>query len=293
MSVTVGDWIEGARLRTLPAAIAPVVVGTAAAVKLGAIEPFRVILALSVAIFLQIGVNFANDYSDGIRGTDDHRVGPPRLTGAGKVSPQTVRNVAFACFAVAGVAGLVLVVLSGTWFFIALGALAIAAAWFYTGGRSPYGYMGIGLSEFLVFVFFGLLATVGTTYTQVFLAPWWVWLSAASLGLISVALLMVNNIRDISTDRESGKTTLPVRLGAFPSRVIYMATVLLPALGMVIVFAWLPASCTVCLVPTILFSAYLSQKMTQATTREEFLALLRDTGLYSLVWSAMFVMAVV
>ena len=163
---TLADWIEGARLRTLPAAAAPVIVGVAAAYALGSFHPLRSVLALSVALLLQIGVNYSNDYSDGIRGTDDQRSGPQRLTGSGLARPRTVLSAALGCFAAAGVLGLILVALSAAWPLIAAGIAAVAAAWFYTGGKHPYGYMGIGLSELFVLVFFGLMATVGTTWTH-------------------------------------------------------------------------------------------------------------------------------
>ena len=208
---SVSDWIEGARLRTLPAAAAPVIVGSAAAHYLGGFSAVRAALALLVALALQVGVNYANDYSDGIRGTDDNRKGPARLTGGGLAKPKTVLAAALGSFAVAGVAGLALVAVSGTWWLIAAGAAAVVAAWFYTGGKHPYAYLGIGLSELMVFVFFGLLACVGTAWTQVQSAPWWLWMSASALGLLSVALLMANNIRDIPTDRESGSRRAPGR----------------------------------------------------------------------------------
>ena len=220
---SVSDWIEGARLRTLPAAAAPVIVGSAAAHYLGGFSAVRAALALLVALALQVGVNYANDYSDGIRGTDYNRKGPARLPGGGLAKPKTVLAAALGSFAVAGVAGLALVAVSGTWWLIAAGAAAVMAAWFYTGGKHPYAYMGIGLSELMVFVFFGLLACVGTTWTQVQSAPWWLWMSASALGLLSVALLMANNIRDIPTDRESGKMTAAVRLGDRPSRSVFAA----------------------------------------------------------------------
>ena len=225
---SVSNWIEGARLRTLPAAAAPVIVGSAAAHYLGGFSAPRASLALLVALALQVGVNYANDYSDGIRGTDDNRKGPARLTGGGLAKPKTVLAAALGSFALAGVAGLALVAISGTWWLIAAGAAAVVAAWFYTGGKHPYAYMGIGLSELMVFVFFGLLACVGTTWTQVQSAPWWLWMSASALGLLSVALLMANNIRDIPTDRESGKMTAAVRLGDRTSRWVFAACAWLP-----------------------------------------------------------------
>ena len=152
------------RLRTLPAAVAPVILGAGAAAAMGELSVLRSLLAAGVALALQIGCNLANDYSDGVRGTDDDRTGPPRLTASGQVAPGTVKLAAFGCFGLGALLGLALVVLSGQWWLLAVGASAIAAAWFYTGGSHPYGYAGLG--EVFVFVFFGLVATVGTTYVQ-------------------------------------------------------------------------------------------------------------------------------
>lgn len=285
-------WLEGARLRTLPAAVAPVIIGAACAAQLQALSWGRTALALGVALLLQIGVNFANDYSDGVRGTDEHRVGPPRLTGSGAVAPRIVLSAALTCFALAALAGLALVALAGTWWMIGVGALAIVAAWFYTGGRSPYGYMGIGASEVLVFVFFGLVATVGTTYTQALDAPWWVWVLATGAGCISVALLMVNNIRDRETDEVVGKRTLVVRIGDRASRWIYVAMVIAPAIVFHLVISStdvpfemggyaLPAFAIV-----VLSGLALSARMLKANHRQEYLALLRDTGFLALVNAA-------
>ncbi|GAB3118674.1 1,4-dihydroxy-2-naphthoate polyprenyltransferase [Glaciibacter psychrotolerans] len=226
---TLGDWVSGARLRTLPLAIAPVAIGTGAAVVAsgpGIFHPVRAVLALLVALFLQIAVNYANDYSDGIRGTDAFRVGPARLTGSGAAKPATVLKVALVFFGLAAVAGLTLVILSQHWWLLAVGAVAILAAWFYTGGKKPYGYSGLG--ELFVFVFFGLVATLGTTYVQVGTINTESWLGAVGIGLISCAVLMVNNIRDIATDAAAGKRTLAVRLGNRAARVAYCVFLLVP-----------------------------------------------------------------
>lgn len=229
--VSLKDWVEGARLRTLPAAAAPVLIGVGAAWHLGGFSVGKSVLALVVALALQVGVNFANDYSDGKKGTDENRVGPTRLTASGLVPPRTVLLAALACFALAAGAGLALVAWAGEWWLLAVGAAAVLAAWFYTGGSNPYGYMGVGLSELNVFIFFGLVATVGTTYVQSFSVPWWLWVSAGSIGLVSIALLMVNNIRDIPTDRQVGKTTMAVRLGDGGSRYVYVILIVLSAVG--------------------------------------------------------------
>lgn len=219
---TLTDWLEGARLRTLPAAVAPVLAGTGAAGPNA--HAGRAILAALVALALQIGVNFANDYSDGVRGTDEHRIGPPRLTASGIVPPSVVKRLAWGFFAAAGVFGLVLVTLSATWWLLGAGALAIAAAWFYTGGKSPYGYRGLG--EVSVFIFFGLMATWATTYTQTHTLPLSSVFAGVSMGALACALLMINNIRDIPTDTQAGKRTLAVRVGERPARGLYAGFIL-------------------------------------------------------------------
>ena len=225
---TASDWIAGARLRTLPLAIAPVALGTASAYILGDGEWHwvRAIAALVVALALQIAVNYANDYSDGVRGTDRRRVGPPRLTGSGAARPRTVLTVALVFFAIAGLAGLFLVWRTGQYWLIAVGAVCIIAAWFYTGGKKPYGYYGLG--EIFVFVFFGLVATAGTTYVQAGTVNLESWVSGAAIGLIACATLMVNNLRDIEQDKLAGKRTLAVLIGARASRVVFAVLILLP-----------------------------------------------------------------
>ena len=220
------DWLEGARLRTLPAAAAPVLLGTAIAAHLGTWSIGRAALALGVALLLQIGVNFSNDYSDGVRGTDEYREGPPRLTGGGLVSPNVVLAVALGCFALAGVLGLWLLVVSKAWILLLAGVAAVAAAWFYTGGRNPYAYRGYGMSELMVFVFFGLMATLGTVWTQAASLPWWSWLLGSVMGLLSINLLVINNLRDIPTDKVAGKITLPVRLGDARTRKLYVGVLI-------------------------------------------------------------------
>jgi 1,4-dihydroxy-2-naphthoate octaprenyltransferase len=221
---TVGQWIEGARPRTLPAAVAPVVVGTGAAAALPAgADLGRALLALLVALALQVGVNYANDYSDGVRGTDDVRAGPLRLTATKTAAPAAVRNAALIAFAIAAVLGLVLVALTEAWWLLLVGAAAIAAAWFYTGGKRPYGYLGLG--EVFVFLFFGLVAVVGTTYTQAGTVSWETWTAGCGIGVLACALLVVNNLRDIPTDATTGKRTLAVRLGDARTRTLYLALI--------------------------------------------------------------------
>ena len=219
------QWISAARPRTLAAAVAPVLVGTGAAAGLDAASTPRALLALVVALALQVGVNYANDHSDGVRGTDDDRVGPFRLTGSGAAAPRSVLWAALACFAVAAIAGLVLVALSGQWWLVAAGTAMIAAAWFYTGGATPYGYRGLG--ELFVFVFFGLVAVLGTTYTQALRVSGPAVAGAIAIGALACAILVANNLRDIPTDELSGKRTLAVRLGAPVTRRFYAALVIL------------------------------------------------------------------
>jgi len=216
---TLTQWVEGARPRTLPAAVAPVLVGTGAAFALGAGNMAFAVLALLVSLALQVGVNYANDYSDGIRGTDADRVGPVRLVGQGLANPRAVRLAAMLSFAVAALFGVVLVALSGAYLMLLVGAASIAAAWYYTGGKRPYGYSGLG--EIFVFVFFGLVATLGTTYTQTLSVSPDAVAGAVGVGAIASAILVANNLRDIPTDQEHGKRTLAVLLGQTRTRALY------------------------------------------------------------------------
>ncbi|MDY5404511.1 MAG: 1,4-dihydroxy-2-naphthoate polyprenyltransferase [Trueperella sp.] len=279
---TLNDWFEGARIRTLPAAVSPVVAGCAVAVYEGGFSLPRTLLAAAVALFFQIGVNFANDYSDGVRGTDDVRSGPPRLTGGGKASPQVVKAAAFICFAFGAAAGLTLVALSGQWWLIAAGGLAILAAWYYTGGKHPYGYMGLG--EVFVMIFFGYMATVATTYTQTGTAPWMSWVAGTGVGLIACALLMINNIRDIPTDSVTGKHTLAVRLGDARARWAYVA-MLVGALASAVVIGighWqaLMGSIAIALGPLFLIPPVL-----RGAAGRDLIAVLRNTGLFELYYA--------
>jgi 1,4-dihydroxy-2-naphthoate polyprenyltransferase len=219
------EWVAGARPRTLPAAIVPVAVGTGVAAGYGRFSPGRAALALFVALALQIGVNYANDYSDGIRGTDTKRVGPLRLTAAGLAPARQVLTAALASFAAACAAGLVLAALT-SWWVLLLGAAAVAAAWFYTGGDRPYGYRALG--ELSVFVFFGLAAVTGTAYVQQGTVTWLALAAAVPVGLLACALLVVNNLRDIPTDSVSGKRTLAVLAGDQRTRLLYGACALAP-----------------------------------------------------------------
>ncbi|WP_300083713.1 1,4-dihydroxy-2-naphthoate polyprenyltransferase [Propioniciclava sp.] len=226
---SLAEWVEGARPRTLPAALAPVVAGSAIAWFENAFSPLLAGLALVVALALQIGVNFANDYSDGIRGTDAARVGPLRLVGSGAAHPRHVLAAALACFGIAALAGLAVVVITGHWWLLAVGAAAIAAAWFYTGGKRPYGYLGLG--ELFVFIFFGLVAVTGTVYIQldgVTAATWW---TAVAIGVLACAILVANNLRDLDGDRAAGKRTLATRLGDAGTRRFFLGLLVVAAAG--------------------------------------------------------------
>ena len=218
-------WISGARPRTLPAAIVPVVVGSGVAFGYGKFAPGRAALALLVALALQVGVNYANDYSDGIRGTDEARIGPVRLVGSGLADPRRVLTAAVGCFAIACAAGLALAAMT-SWWLLLIGAAAVAAAWFYTGGSRPYGYRALG--ELSVFVFFGLAAVAGTAYVQMQTLTWLPWAAAAAIGLLACALLVINNLRDIPTDSLSGKRTLAVVLGDRRTRALYVGCIVVP-----------------------------------------------------------------
>jgi 1,4-dihydroxy-2-naphthoate octaprenyltransferase len=207
-SVTIRNWVAGARPRTLPAAVVPVAVGTGVALGYHGFSAWRAVLALVVALALQVGVNYANDYSDGIRGTDEVRVGPVRLVASGLARPRQV---------LAAVT---------SWWLLLVGAAAVAAAWFYTGGSKPYGYRALG--EVSVFVFFGLVAVAGTAYVQLGRLTWLAVAAAAPVGLLACALLVINNLRDIPTDAQTGKQTLAVVLGDARTRTLYAACVLVP-----------------------------------------------------------------
>ena len=222
---SLGIWVDGARPRTLPAAIAPVLVATALARE--SFNPLTALLALVVSLSLQIGVNYANDYSDGIRGTDNDRIGPSRITAGGLAKPVQVKSAAFISFAVAAVAGLGLAITT-SWWLIAVGAISIAAAWGYTGGKNPYGYIGLG--ELFVFIFFGLVATIGSFYVQVNEITGQSILAGTIVGSLACAILVINNVRDRAKDEVVGKRTLAVRLGDKNSRILYSFLVTTPYL---------------------------------------------------------------
>lgn len=243
---TAREWFEGARPRTLGAAIAPIAVGTGAAATIGAVQPVRAGLALIVMLAAQIGANYANDYSDGIRGTDTERVGPVRLVGQGLAAPAQVRLAALASLLVSAAAGLILVALIGQWWLLVLGGVALLAAWLYTGGPKPYGYFGLG--EIFVFAFFGVVPVVGTAYVQALTIPTAAWVASIGVGALTCAVLVANNLRDIPTDAAVGKRTLAVLMGDRATRVGYVVLVVsafavippiaLPG-GLGLAFAWL------------------------------------------------------
>lgn len=276
-------WIEGARLRTLPLAVAPVAVGSGAAASIQMFKPALAWLALAVALFLQIGVNYANDYSDGIRGTDNKRVGPLRLTGSKSVKPQAVKIAAFIFFGLAALAGLTIVLLTGIWWLLAIGVVAIVAAWFYTGGKSPYGYAALG--EVSVFIFFGMVATVGTAYIQI--GDWDTnsILGGVAMGAISSAVLMVNNIRDVDLDRHVGKRTLAVRVGKKWANAIYLILLWAP-IAILVPFPFLyPA--TVFAYASIFLIAPATLIVLTAKTPKELILVLKLTSFAGLVYGAL------
>jgi 1,4-dihydroxy-2-naphthoate octaprenyltransferase len=221
-------WITGARIRTLPLAVAPILLGSSTAATLDRFDLTLSVLALLVALLLQIAVNYANDYSDGIRGTDSNRVGPQRITAGGLARPAAVKRAAFLSLGLAALAGGSIVLITQQWWLFAIGLLAIIAAWFYTGGKQPYGYHGLG--EVAVFIFFGLVATIGTNYIQTQIFDPLAVLLGCSFGLYASAVLLVNNIRDLETDRAAGKRTLAVLLGQRASRRLFLLMIWLPVL---------------------------------------------------------------
>lgn len=283
---TFGDWVAGARLQTLPLSVAPVALGAAAAYILPHEDTgpgwhwARALLCLAVAVFLQIAVNFANDYSDGVRGTDKHRVGPRRLTASGAAKPRTVLTVALVFFALAAAAGVIIVVRTELWWLLAVGAAAILAGWFYTGGKRPYGYFALG--ELFVFIFFGIVATAGTTFVLSGTVTIEAWVAGAAIGLIACAVLMVNNIRDREQDKLAGKRTLAVLLGDRASRIVYAVFLLVPfvILGFFTVFytdAYLVYFALLAAIPAVLITI-------TAKTSPELIVALRLTSLVALVY---------
>lgn len=279
---SVAQWVEGARPRTLPTAIAPVLTGCGAAAAPYPMDWVRALLALTVALALVVGVNYANDYSDGIRGTDAVRVGPMRLVGSGAAAPTAVRTAALASFAVAAVAGLTLIALAGRWWLLALGAACIAGAWCYTGGPRPYGYAGLG--ELAVFVFFGLVAVLGTQYVVGGRITLIGCFAAIAVGAMSTAVLVANNLRDIPSDGATAKRTLAVRLGEHRTRTLYTALMAVPfavTLGLATT-RWATLAGLLALILTV----PALRRIWSGATGPELIPVLRDTALALLVWAS-------
>ncbi|MEV4092986.1 1,4-dihydroxy-2-naphthoate polyprenyltransferase [Streptosporangium saharense] len=281
---TPSQWIAGARPRTLPAAVVPVAVGTGVAFGYDGAVWWRALLALFVALALQIGVNYANDYSDGVRGTDEGRVGPMRLVGSGAAAPREVLSAAFGCFLAAAVAGLVLVVATGAWWLLLVGALSIAAAWFYTGGSRPYGYRALG--EISVFVFFGLVAVAGTTFVQAEALPWVAVVAAVPVGLLACALLVVNNLRDLVTDGPVGKRTMAVVLGDSRTRTLYSVCLVLPLVIALALVPWQPFAALTLLAAPLAVAPV--RAVVQGATGRALITTLQQTGRFQLVFGLLF-----
>ena len=275
------DWVTGARVRTLPLAFSPVILGSAIADLIDGFDPLIALLALSVAVFLQLGVNFSNDYSDGVRGTDEFRVGPQRLTGSGAVEPRKVLRVALVFFALAAVSGLLIVVLTSQWWLLLIGALAILAAWYYTGGKDPYGYAGLG--ELSVFIFFGPVATLGTSFAQTLVFQPDAVMAGIGLGSIAAAVLVTNNIRDIETDRQAGKRTLAVFMGSKASKSLYLFLIWVPMIITLPYVLAYPATILSWLV--LLLVIPLSLLVPTAKGPKELILALKLTSYTSVAWA--------
>ena len=286
---TPADWLAGSRPRTLPAAVSPVLAGSGVAAYVDSFVWWKALLALVVSLALQVAVNYANDYSDGIRGTDDERVGPMRLVGSGAASPRAVKSAAFLAFGVAGAAGLVLAATTA-WWLVAVGLVCVVAAWFYTGGRKPYGYLGLG--EVMVFVFFGLVAVIGTTYVQTETWEWAALYAAVGVGALACAILVVNNLRDIPTDTVAGKRTLAVVLGAERTRALYLLLVLAAAAAVVAV-AVATTWCALVGLGFLLVVAPGLRTVRGGATGPGLIPVLQSTGLAELVWAALVAAALV
>ncbi len=274
-------WIAGARPRTLPAAVAPVVAGSGVAAFADAFCWWKALLALGVSLALQVGVNYANDYSDGIRGTDSDRVGPLRLVGSGLVPARQVKIAAFTFFALGGALGVALAATT-TWWLLLVGAAAIAAAWTYTGGPSPYGYRALG--EISVFVFFGLVAVLGTSYVQIERITWLALAVSIGVGALACAILVANNLRDIPTDISSGKKTLAVVLGDTRTRHFF-TLLLLVALAALVWASWFTAWALLGLA-TVPLAVRARQTVVSGAQGMALIPVLRDIGLAELVYSA-------
>ena len=286
--MSLSTWVAGARPRTLPAAMAPVLAGVAAGhgtVPAPSLWRLLVVpaLCLGVALALQVGVNYANDYSDGIRGVDDVRVGPTRLTASGLATPKAVKRAALLSFVVAAALGLAVVAISGHWWLLMIGAACLIAAWYYTGGTHPYGYLGLG--ELMVFLFFGLVATVGTTYVTFGVATAAAWVAAIGIGALASALLVVNNLRDLTADARVGKRTLATRLGDSRTRVFFVALIAVGAASVLGVMALTTPWAGLGLTGFVLVLGPATRLLAGAAGRD-LIAMLQATSLTELVMAA-------
>ncbi|WP_280490658.1 1,4-dihydroxy-2-naphthoate polyprenyltransferase [Nocardia farcinica] len=279
---TAAQWLEGARPRTLPNAIAPVIAGTGAAAALDAVVWWKAVLALLVSLALIVGVNYANDYSDGVRGTDDERVGPLRLVGSRLASPAAVKNAAILSLALGAALGLVLA-LTTAWWLLLIGAVCLAGAWFYTGGSKPYGYSGFG--EIAVFVFFGLIAVLGTQFVQAERIDWVGVALAVGVGAFSSAVLVANNLRDIPTDTATGKTTLAVKLGDARTRTLHLVLLLIPFVITLLLVLRTPLALLGLLAAPLAVRA--NAPVRTGGHGLELIPALRDSGLALLAWSVL------
>ena len=291
-------WFQGARPKTLGAAIAPVLVGSSIAYYEKSFDLTISLLALIVSISIQIAVNYANDYSDGIKGTDDQRVGPVRLVGQKLASPKSVKTAAIIFFSIAALAGLLITTLSNQWWFLLLGLSAIVAAWTYTGGPKPYGYAGLG--ELFVFIYFGLVAVLGTTYAQtLYLKPYF-FLYAISIGLFASAILVANNLRDREKDKQNNKNTLAVKLGDQKTRNLYVLLMILPFILLLTLFIYdrinprIRIGATIQIQLLALFLAWRSIKpVIKKVMGKELIPVLVKTGQTELLWALLVSLALV
>lgn len=295
---TLNDWYHGSRPRTLPAAVAPVAIGSTIAYWESSFNALNAFLALVVALALQVGVNYANDYSDGVRGTDQERVGPVRLVGQGLATPASVKGAAFLAFGVAAIAGFLVTILTQQWLLLGVGALAIVSAWFYTGGKNPYGYLGLG--EIFVFIWFGVIAVVGTVFVQTSQISLLSVIASLGAGALACAMLVVNNLRDIETDTVAGKLTLAVRLGDSKTRALYVL-LLWTAFGVSLVIggfgyfrpetSWPTSAALGALASLVAHRA--GRAVINNARGRDLIAVLVGTGKTQLAWAALTVIALV